>query len=63
MNKIEIVGVPSFSEEDNGMAIIAEVSDERDVFVRIHSWNQFEQHPAILSFVGKKVKVTIEEIE
>lgn len=59
------------SEEDGGMACIIEVGgetgdvvfgtdcDPEHVFVRIQSWDELRNHPAIKSMEGKELVVTI----
>lgn len=58
-NEIEI--------EDGGQAKIFSCCGEDDqdsgMFVKIQSWSEDGQHPEFDSFIGKKVRITIETID
>jgi len=54
--------------EDGGQALIFTTSREKDddemqgMFVRIQSWDEIRDHEEFNKFVGKKIRITIEEI-
>ena len=65
--KIIIEDTVYFYKEDMGKALIAELSEDSSdpdsVFVRLHSWDETKKHDQIMGLQGKKVRITIEEIE
>ena len=52
--------------EDSGQAKIFSASqddvDENGMFFRVCSWDQNKIHSEFNNFIGKKIKITIEEI-
>ena len=65
-DKIVLAGYPDdIWTEDDGMAKIAEISDECDVFVRIYSYREDKVHEQFDSVIRpqKMYRVTIEEVE
>lgn len=55
--------------EDNHMAALAELVDDKDIenddafFIRFHSWNESQEHKIIETLPNKRVRVTIEILE
>lgn len=58
-------GVVEVESEDDGQALIAEISDGADegLFVRLQSWSESRHHPAMDEMRGKRVRVTVEIVE
>jgi ribulose bisphosphate carboxylase small subunit len=58
--------VDGFDSEDGGKALIHHVNsgddEENGLFVRLHSWDESRKHEVFSSLVGKKVRVTVEEV-
>ena len=64
--RLTLVGYPDdIWTEDSGAAKIAEISDECDVFVRIHSYRDDKVHEQFDKLIRphKMYRVTIEEVE
>jgi len=52
-------------KEDIGQALIVDAAqndEENGMFIRIQSWDENKEHTEFNSFVGRKVKITIETI-
>lgn len=54
--------------EDGGCAKIVTIVDEADdsedgLYIRVISWSKSKEHPEFDKLIGKKVKITIEEID
>lgn len=53
--------------EDSGMSKIfhagcEDYHDDNGMFVRIQSWDENKKHPQLSKFIGKRVRITIQEI-
>jgi hypothetical protein len=60
----------SLTREDGGTVLLMELSDGREakegspeLFVRVHSVDEGKEHLCLSGALGKKFRVTIEEIE
>ena len=64
---LEVIMKPEEIEtEDGGQARIFTCSDDdyanTGMFVRVCSWDETREHSDLNKFIGKKIKITIEEI-
>lgn len=73
MKKIKKQFVANFNEEiskeDNGMAMIATIGDEKELsqengmFVKVQSWDENKEHTEFKKFMGRRIKIMIETID
>jgi 5'(3')-deoxyribonucleotidase len=69
MNKIIQCTVNSddIEIEDSGQAkiftAVDNINEDSDIFVRIQSWNEDENHNEFHQLINKRIKITIETID
>jgi len=54
-------------KEDGGQALIFEMSEDMEsesgIYIKIVSWDEEKNHTEFNSFIGRKIKITIETID
>ena len=58
-----VLGEPD--RDDGGRALIQQFDDAADdgLFVRLQSWSEKKEHPAMEALIGKRVRITVEVVD